>query len=248
MVWRAPSQTDRTHVPRLPGHGARRVGSRRLAALLCVLAGSVSGCITMSYVPGIGARQDESPVLERAVATDHAVLVAYRTMTTASRGRVIAFDVPRWSRIELDALSWQRLTEAREGPGPCQQIEVERASPPAALAAHDRDVPILPLTEASVIGATGGARELIALATPYPMSLHPRLMDGRFTIVRHETGRSASLRDAEVCLHPRRYGAWWATPVRVAAAPVTMVADVVTMPVQAALFIWFFVDRPNWHW
>jgi hypothetical protein len=222
------------------------MGGRLRASMLLVLSASLSSCISMSYLPEIGARQDERPVIERAVATDAgaAVLVSYRATTTDVGGRVVAFDVPRWSRIDLDALSWRQPAEDRDGPRPCARVDVERTKPPAVFASFDRDVPVLPVSSA-VVGSDGGTRELVTRATPYPISIHPRLTYGTIMIVRNDR---ASMRNAEVCLTSRRYDAWWAVPARIVAAPLIAVADAATLPVQTALLVWFVVDSPRWHW
>ena len=217
-------------------------------SLLLAAVGAASGCVTMSLLPEVGERRDERPVLERAVATNDSMLVFSRVTTTSRDGGVIAYDVPRWSRIDHPTLSWLRLTEVRDRPGPCRKVGVERTPRPEVTMPPQVEVPILPVSGATVVGASRGSQSLIELARPYPISVHPRLTHGMFTIVQHDPSDPATLRDADVCLAPSSYDAWWAMPARVALAPVTIAADAATFPVQVGLLVLLFVDGPNWHW
>jgi hypothetical protein len=204
----------------------------------------------------IGTRIERVRNYERAVRNDDQLVIDFRVIllneTFFGAPHVITRYERRWSAVDLQSADWQSLARYKAPgviPGRAGHARIELGSKPETATPPFEEIPILPepfrkLGEnernfdyrQGLRDAAGSNRLSVCCSGPPGDPLD--VLGRRELIVLSQDGElDGQFRFTVVQIPELRYRTWWAIPTRIALLPMTLAADVVTLPAQFVILV-----------
>jgi hypothetical protein len=223
------------------------VGQRRWIGISLLFVTPLSGCITATGMT-IGTRVERIHSIQRAVQNDDQLVIDYQVILLKAGAalfwadEVITRDARGWSAIDLRGMDWQDLENYSPVPG-----EMPQGAGTARLELGPRpDTPLPPFEDVPLLSEARAilyAQALRDAGVSHPLSVccsgsPAPVLGGQELVLLAQNGEpDGHFRFAMVQIPELRHETWWAIPARIAIFPLTLAADIVTLPAQVCLVL-----------